>query len=384
MEKEGLEYRLTQQSLVSRMGLYALEPYSFAELAHKVSEMAAEGVQSRLAKVLEYRRQTDDFLVYAGVGWQQGVVGRATIGAGLESPAGYALHRGEPVIANHLAGEDRFHTPQLLLDHGVDRAINVIIQGRGESFGVLEADTTRGGRFDADDTAFLQALANVLASGLERRQAERELSRALEDKSTLLDELNHRVKNNLQVVSNLLAIETSRLDDPATQARFRAVNNRVRLLGRIHNHLYRSGRAREIELGEYLGELCDNLSAFYADAIGRIRLDDDTAPILVDLERAIPLALIINELIANSSKHAFPNARPGRVDVMLSLDKGGLKVVVADNGRGDDTATDNTGQGRELIAELAKQIEAELDTQTDDGTVVTLRVPERALRAAGE
>ncbi|HET7313822.1 sensor histidine kinase, partial [Salinisphaera sp.] len=334
MEKEELEYRLRQQSLVSEMGLYALESHRFAEVAHKASEVAAQGVRSFLAKVLEYRERTNDFLVYAGVGWREGVVGRATVGAGVESPAGYALYCGEPVLANHLSEEARFRTPQLLADHGVERAINVIIQGHGRPFGVLEADTVDDTRFDSHDTAFLQAIANVLALGLERRDAEHRLARALEDKSTLLDELNHRVKNNLQVVSNLLTIETRRLGDPAAQARFRTVNDRVSLLGRIHNHLYRSGHPREIELDGYVGELCENLSAFYADAVTEIRLDADTAPIHVDLESAIPLSLIINELIANSAEHAFPEARPGAIEVALRLGDGWLTVTVADDGRG--------------------------------------------------
>lgn len=384
MERQALEYRLHQQSLISTLGLYALAPdHDFAEVAQKACEIAADGVRSRMAKVLRYRRDDDDFVVYAGVGWHEGVVGQATVGAGPGSPAGYAFHIGEPVVSNHLADEDRFRTPQVLVDHGVARAINVIIQGRGDPFGVLEADATDGQRFDDDDTAFLQSLANVLASALERRQAEDALEQALDEKNTLLDELNHRVKNNLQVVSNLLAIETSRLDDPDTRKRLRRLGNRVTLLGRIHNHLYRSGRAHEIELGQYLGELCDNLDGFYSSDMAQIRLDPAPGPVYVHLERAIPLALIINELITNATKHAFPPQQAGKVDISLRLRDGWLVVAVTDNGGGNaGSEFAAAGQGRELVGELAQQIEAEIDTKKDGGTIVTIRVPERALQVA--
>jgi GAF domain-containing protein len=95
-------------------------------------------------------------VVRAGVGWGEGVVGAARVGADLESPAGYALRTGKPVISNHLENEQRFRTPDLLVKHGIRRAMNVILQGDRSPFGVLEVDSKSEGEFGDHDIAFLQ------------------------------------------------------------------------------------------------------------------------------------------------------------------------------------------------------------------------------------
>ncbi|MES1926235.1 histidine kinase dimerization/phosphoacceptor domain -containing protein [Salinisphaera sp. T31B1] len=387
MTQQGLEYRLRQQSLVSELGLYALNNRDFADLAQQATRIAAEGVCSGMAKVLRYRPDKHDFLVFAGVGWRQGVVGHATVGAALDSPAGYALQTGEPVISNHLDDETRFRTPDLLAEHGVTRAINVVIQATGEPFGVLEADAPSDGTFDKDDVDFLQSLAHVLASGIERGRVEVELETALQEKDqligekeTLLDELNHRVKNNLQVVSNLLAMEISRLDDVEAKARFRSVGNRVATLGRIYNHLYQAGEARDIEFGGYLRELCANLDIFYRNDDQPVRVYAEVEPVFVDLDRAIPLALMINELIANSARHAFPAHRQGKVQVTLASAGDDIVVTVADRGQGigHDTAP---GVGRELVDTLAEQLGARIEVRETAGTTFVIRISEQALQA---
>ena len=105
------------------------------------------GLSIRFCKVLEYLPDQNRLLVRAGVGWNEGVVGHATIGADLESPAGYALHTGKPIISNRLSTEQRFRTPSLLREHCVERAANVILLGEGRPYGVLEADSEVSGAF---------------------------------------------------------------------------------------------------------------------------------------------------------------------------------------------------------------------------------------------
>ena len=122
-----LGYRLQQQAILSDFGLFALQCRDNAALLAKAAEMAADGMQTGLCKVLEYRPEQDDLLFRAGVGWKAGVIGHATLGADEESPAGFAFRNGTPVISNHLEGEDRFRTPQIMVEHGVRRAINVLI-----------------------------------------------------------------------------------------------------------------------------------------------------------------------------------------------------------------------------------------------------------------
>ena len=154
---EDLAYRLRQQQLTAEYGRFALRTHDLATLLQEATRMCALGLQSELCKIMEYLPDDGQFIVRAGVGWKPGIVGYARAGADTESPAGYAFQTGEPVISNHLAAETRFRTPAIMVEHGVKRAVNVLIQGDGERFGVLEVDSPSEGRFTEADLAFLQA-----------------------------------------------------------------------------------------------------------------------------------------------------------------------------------------------------------------------------------
>ena len=178
---DELEQRLRQQALLAEIGRRALSDANLDTLLTEAARLCALGLEVRFCKILEYLPSENRFLVRAGVGWHPGVVGRATIGADLESPAGYALHTGKPVIANRLAEESRFRTPQLLAEHGVERAVNVILDDDGKPFGALEADSEAPGAFSEHDADFLQGVANLLGVALGRRRVEDELRRLNEE-----------------------------------------------------------------------------------------------------------------------------------------------------------------------------------------------------------
>jgi GAF domain-containing protein len=197
---EELEQRLAQQALIAEFGRFALRSHQIDSVLEEACRVAAEGLGVRFAKVIEPLRGEGAFLLRAGVGWAEGLVGHARIGGDLESPAGYAFRTGEPVISNHLGQESRFRTPRLLADYGVVRAINVLIRGDGEPYGVLEADSRDPGAFSPHDVAFLQALANTLGLALEKE-------RALADKRLVSREIDHRIKNSLMLVSAVLGMQ---------------------------------------------------------------------------------------------------------------------------------------------------------------------------------
>ena len=165
------EVRLRQQALIAQFGLYALEHDGVQDVLDEACRVAAAGMGTQFAKLLQHDARRDDFLVRAGVGWKPGVVGRVRVAADVGSAAGYAFKSGQPVISNELAKEDRFRMPPLLIEHGVRRAINVLVRGRGAPFGVLEADSPNGTAFTQRDIAFLQALGNTVAVVAERAQA---------------------------------------------------------------------------------------------------------------------------------------------------------------------------------------------------------------------
>jgi len=136
----ALQQRIRQQEILAELGVVALQGLPFFELLNETVRLTAEGMNAEFCKVLEYIPADNRLLVCAGVGWHEGIVGKATVGADLESPSGFALRTGKPVISNHLENEQRFRTPELLVEHGIRRAMNVILQGDGSSYGVLEVD----------------------------------------------------------------------------------------------------------------------------------------------------------------------------------------------------------------------------------------------------
>src|ERR1700723_1752364 len=186
----ALRHRVRQQEILAELGVGALQGPGFDQLLEDTARLTAEGLRTEFCKVLEYIPTENTLLVRAGVGWEPGVVGVVSIGADLASPAGFALKTGRPVISNHLEVEERFRTPELLIEHGIHRAMNVILQGDGRPFGVLEVDSRSEDEFAAHDLAFLQGAANVLGMAIERDRHQRNLKAAIEHQDVLLQEGN--------------------------------------------------------------------------------------------------------------------------------------------------------------------------------------------------
>ena len=165
--------RLRQVELVVGFGRFSLRHDDIQMILDEACAIAADGLGAKFSKVLAYDRERRDFVVQAGLGWHEGVVGHTRLGSDLASPAGFAFRTGEAVISNHLATEARFRTPALLAEHGIHRAINVLIgdedAGRPR-YGVLEVDSTDRGDFGRHDIVFLEALANTLADSLEKQK----------------------------------------------------------------------------------------------------------------------------------------------------------------------------------------------------------------------
>ena len=186
----ALQDRIRQQELLAELGVTALQGASLDQLLTETARLTAKGLHVEFCKILEHIPSSNRLLVRAGVGWDAGVIGVASVGADLESPAGFALRTGKPVISYHLENEQRFRTSDLLKQHGIRRAMNVILQGNGKPFGVLEVDSRSDDEFLEFDLAFLQGVANILGMAIERERHERELTAALERHQFLLKEMN--------------------------------------------------------------------------------------------------------------------------------------------------------------------------------------------------
>lgn len=206
---DELEYRLRQQALLAELGRRALAMNNVEELLQEATRLVALGLETSFCKILEYLPDKGTLLVRAGVGWEANVIGVATVGADLNSPAGYALHTGKPVISNDLAIEPRFRTPRLLQRHGIQRAVNVILNTGGKPFGVLEADSEVGGAFTEHDIDFLQGAANLLGVAIDRHQdatALRLLNETLEERVAAAVAERRQAEDALQAAQKMEAV----------------------------------------------------------------------------------------------------------------------------------------------------------------------------------
>src|ERR1700684_44729 len=312
----ALRQRIRQQELLAELGVLALQGTDFIGMLNHTARMTAEGLGAEYCKVLEYIPADNRLLVRAGVGWDEGVVGSASVGADLASPAGFALRTGKPFISNHLENEQRFRTPELLVEHGIRRAMNVILQGDGSPFGVLEVDSSSEGEFGEHDIAFLQGAANILGMAIEQQKYQRKLQAALDRHQILLKEVNHRVKNSLQVVSSMLHLQANTVGDPALSERLMEASTRILAVGRAFHRLAYNADYENIDLVGYLREIVEDLEAAVAPC--KIQLDTPKE-IQFAADRAILVALIVNELILNAGRHAYPDSTDGVIRLQVVL-----------------------------------------------------------------
>ena len=373
-EETEIGRRYRHRDLLVALGAAALRGRALDDLLDEASRLVAMGLNSQFAKVLEYLPDEHVLIVRAGYGWREGVVGHAKLGADDASPAGYALRTSEPVLSNDLATEERFRTPALLLEHGVRGAINVIIQGDGVPFGVLEADCQRRDGFIQTDVAFLQNAANLLGLAVERSRREAELERALSATDLLLREADHRIKNSLQLVASLLSMQRSRSSSADSAAAFDGAITRVRAIAEAHRALFQSRDLRSVAVDRMLEDICSYVGALSPSVTVRCQTGDDLE---IDAERAIPLGLIVNELLTNAVRHAYPDGADGEVMACGDRDGDDLRIVVADKGVGiaADPSRPRT-LGGTIVLSLARQIGARCETVTGpgEGTTVTFRL----------
>lgn len=367
---DELSMRLYQQELVAGFGLYALRGESLDDILQQACDCAARGLEARFAKVLHYRAATDDFLLCAGVGWREGVVGATILGSDLASPAGYALRTKLPVISNHLAKESRFRTPVLLAEHGIHRALNVIIEDDGGMpYGILEVDSTDRNEFNERDIAFVQSLANALGASVRRHVRDAARDRLLRDKDVLMQEVHHRVKNSLQLVQTMLQLQARSLPDTDERARLEEAASRIMTIAAVHRRLHEGESILETDARPYLAGLIDDLRGAMIDKADSRTIDVDVASMTLPADLIAPLGLITTELVTNALKYGV-----GRIGVQVQRKPEGVCLTVEDEGAGFPSDFDparSRSLGMRLITALARNPAAvQIDRSVPFGRVV--------------
>ncbi|MHC1742545.1 MAG: PAS domain S-box protein [Syntrophobacteraceae bacterium] len=219
----------------------------------------------------------------------------------------------------------------------------------------------------------------------ERKQSMDALHTSLEEKVSLLKEVHHRVKNNLQIVASLLSLQLNRLEDPHTQGILEDTRNRVRSMALLHEVLYRSGNLARIDFAHYSRELCAHLLRAVGSSRPGIRIENRIGRIELTLEQSVPCGLVMNELVTNALKHGFPDGRSGAIVVdLVPGDDGTLCLSVSDDGVGmahDCDPLQASTLGMKLVSRLAGQLKGELSIESAAGTGALFRV---AFSASGQ
>ncbi len=377
LTQRALQQRIRQQEILAELGVAALQGASFDKLLSETARLTAEGLRAEFCKVLEHIPTENRLLVRAGVGWGEGVIGLATVGADLASPAGFALRTGKPVISNHLENEERFRTPDLLLQHGIHRAMNVILQGDGRPYGVLEVDSRSEHEFVEHDLAFLQGAANILGMAIERDRHERSLKAALARHQFLLTEMSHRVKNSLTIVASMLNLQAGDVGDATLTEHLKEASNRISAVARAHDRLYHGSDLERMDVGTYIEAVCKDLDA----SVSRYDIRTDVQQgIEITTDRAISTALIVNEMITNAAKYAYQGRSGGRIWVTVArADDDHFSISVRDEGTGlpaDFDLRKAKGLGMRIIGAFSKQLNGTVKLRAHDpGTEFIVTIP---------
>ncbi len=229
-------------------------------------------------------------------------------------------------------------------------------------------------------------IRGILVDITERKQAEKQIQASLHEKEVLLKEIHHRVKNNLQVISGLLTLQAAQINDERLQRMIKESQSRIWTMALIHQTLYQSGNMASINMADYIRSLCGNLLSSHAQLAMPPNIIFDVLPLQLSIDKAIPLALIINELVTNAMKHAFADGRTGEIRIGLQeyrdrsrpvpTDLGRVytfELTVADNGVGLPAGFDAKNQkslGLQLVGMLTQQLAGQFAMESTAGTAV--------------
>ncbi len=221
-----------------------------------------------------------------------------------------------------------------------------------------------------------QVMLAIARDVTQRKRHEAEMKASLHEKEVLLKEIHHRVKNNLQIICSLMNMQSDGIDDPVMREACHQTKNRVRSMALIHEQLYQSPDLAFIDLSEYLGTLAASIQRSATETGGRIRFALDCEKVALDIDRAVPCGLIVNELVTNALKYAFPDGRSGTVTLQLRAENTRVTLTVRDDGIGMEPNFDwreSDSIGLQLVSALTEQLEGTATFKGEaNGTIWTI------------
>ncbi len=288
----------------------------------------------------------------------------------------YVLRTGEPLLASpevfeELVGKGE---AELIGAPSIDW-LGVPLKMDHQTFGVLVVQSyTEGVRFGEEAKEILNFVSGQTAMAIRRKHQEERIKESLREKEVLLQEVHHRVKNNMQIISSLLNLQAGQTKDRDFIRMVKDSQSRIRSIALVHEKLYRSQDFSKINFSDYADSLAVHLFQFNQVNSNLVRLRTKLENVFLDIQTAIPCGLILNELVTNALKHAFPDAMSGEIVVELHpLKQNVFEMIVRDNGVGIPDGLNvgsTTTLGLQIVTTLVRQIDGSMDVQRNGGTTV--------------
>jgi two-component sensor histidine kinase len=382
---------LRQQAAIAGFGSFALRQNDLMKVLTEAARVCAEGLSVPFSKVCRYREAENDLLIEAGYGWQDGVIGHVVSRADATSPQGRAFVTGLPSICNDVRKDTKYELLPFYAAHGIISTIDVLIKGNDKPYGVLEIDNNQQHDYDQHDIDFLTGFANVLAEAVatserivvlqttiaQMKALVEDKNRLLEQKKNLAAELQHRVRNNLQLVYGMLSKQLDDTHDRRGQRGIKGIARRVSTLAQVYDHLNGSEMTRTTDFASYVKSLCVDIVEIQGPSAGGIALTCDCESLILDLDVVTALGLVVAELVTNSYDHAFPDGN-GSTNVSVRRTAGDAEtatITIRDSGKGFDAGAEGKRHGIGLVRRLIEQVRGSLIVESDRGTVWTIKFP---------
>lgn len=355
------------------------------EVAKRSLEVCEEITDSKFGFILERNIHGNlDALAISNPGWDECLMEKSDAIIMLKDMKEHGIHGkaskdGKSFFTNDPSHhEDSIGAPEGHPD--LHSFLGVPLRINDEVIGSIGLGNKEEG-YDSKDLQTLERLSIAISESLMRKRAENSLKVALVEKKMLLKEIHHRVKNNLMIISSLLNLQSGYIKDKESQDIFKESQNRARSMAIIHERLYQSTDLKRIDFGDYIHSLSTELFHTYEVDPGLVKLKINVEDIFLDINTAIPLGLIVNELVTNSLKHAFPKGKKGEINVDFHPKDDHYEFTVKDNGIGfpEDIDFQNTDSlGLQIVNSLTNQIDGEIKLNRNNGTKfkITFKEPE--------
>ena len=276
------------------------------------------------------------------------------------------------LLDNSAEGLSGVVTRNECMKEGYESIALIPLRSGDDTIGLLQFNHHRKNRFTPDLVEFLESVGLTVGIALKRRRSEEAITASLREKESLLKEIHHRVKNNLQVISSLMSLQALSIHDDDVSVAFQDIQNRIKSMAIIHEKLYLSENFSSIAFGDYIEEIAHSLFQSFNIEPGRIVFRSDIKDINLGIDTAVPCGLIINELITNSLKHAFPDGRKGEIFIAMVRDENGRYILSEkDNGIGIPQKIDidrTPSLGLRLVKILTQQLNGSIEVRGNGGS----------------